>query len=85
MALLTDVQQPVHGTLTAYTNHRCRCAQCRASFASYYRTRRRARVSLPVPADVRHGSRSTYSNYNCRCEPCRVAHREYMRCWRAAR
>jgi hypothetical protein len=30
-----------HGTLTAYTYHRCRCAECRAANAEQGRKRRR--------------------------------------------
>jgi hypothetical protein len=30
-----------HGTLTAYTYHRCRCAECRAANAAQGRKRRR--------------------------------------------
>lgn len=38
---------PKHGTLTAYTNHGCRCDECRKAMRVYNR-QRRARLRLVV-------------------------------------
>lgn len=35
---------PRHGTAGAYTNHRCRCDDCRAAWATYHRQWRRNRA-----------------------------------------
>lgn len=37
--------EPTHGTLSAYTNHRCRCDECRKAMRRYNRERR-ARLRL---------------------------------------
>lgn len=59
-----------HGTLTAYTGGKCRCADCRAAMAEYRRKRRAELKGQPVPDWVEHGSDSTYKNYGCRCQAC---------------
>jgi hypothetical protein len=66
-----------HGLTSSYTNHGCRCEQCRAAWAEYCRNRRQER-SLPTD-DPRHGKDSTYQNYGCRCRQCSEAHAAYRR------
>lgn len=64
-----------HGTLNSYTNHRCRCAECRAANASYGRRWRKENRGL-CP-EGRHGTEGSYTNYSCRCVDCTEAHRLY--------
>jgi hypothetical protein len=72
---------PRHGTLGGYTNHRCRCPECREANRIHcveeYIPRIRA-TGLP-DGDERHGTYNGYRNYRCRCEQCRAAHTEYSR------
>ena len=74
-----------HGTITRYTNHRCRCVLCREVNRQRAARDRRIRYSKPVPASVPHGQASTYSNWGCRCEPCTKANTAYnapyVRAW----
>ena len=35
--VMSDIETFPHGTLTAYTDHRCRCDPCRAAMRAYYR------------------------------------------------
>jgi hypothetical protein len=70
-----------HGTVGGYTNHSCRCDDCRAAM----KAARVARHSRPIPSSVEHGRAGTYTNYGCRCDDCRVAHTASQRQGRAAR
>ena len=57
-----------HGTTTAYRN-KCRCAECRRSWAEYCtRLRAERRKQQPPRHDV-----YSYSNWGCRCEICSAA------------
>lgn len=64
-----------HGTTGGYTNHRCRCDDCRAANAETQRESKRRRLEKPIPYRV-HGTANGYQNYQCRCELCRAAHGE---------
>jgi len=61
-----------HGSVSTYTNHVCRCDECRAAWASDTRRMRAGRVQRlandPTLAD--HGLASTYCNWGCRCRAC---------------
>ena len=61
-----------HGVLSTYTNHGCRCDECKAANAIYHRRRRRERSESDV-APREHGTEATYVNYRCRCDACREA------------
>ena len=61
-----------HGTPGGYTNHQCRCDECRAAFREYQKERRRKRIAAETPDHV-HGTANGYGNYGCRCEPCTTA------------
>ena len=63
--------EPWHGTLGGYTNHRCRCDACRAANARHFREAK-ARRSREIPAHV-HGTPNGYGNYKCRCAACTTA------------
>ncbi len=66
---------PRHGTSSAYTNHGCRCADCRAVHATAMAEYRRNRMATPLPPDDhRHGTDTAYTNNGCRCADCRAAH-----------
>ena len=46
-----------HGTLGGYSNHKCRCEQCRAAAAEYHRRRRVPCISCGAPVYRRaHGA-----------------------------
>jgi hypothetical protein len=72
---------PRHGTPGGYTNHRCRCPECREAQRRYVVEDYRPRIREPgLPDDdERHGTYNAYSNYRCRCEQCRAANTEYAR------
>ena len=70
-----------HGTASAYVNHKCRCAVCKA-----HNTERKRRIrTAKVAADTPHGTYNGYLNYQCRCRPCTDANAAHRRDWRAAR
>lgn len=74
----------IHNAST-YTNHRCRCAVCTASWRVHMaqqRENRKARLRED-PSLAVHGSPSTYTNWGCRCDECRKAHAAYIRRYRA--
>ena len=65
-----------HGTASGYTNHKCRCVQCKAAWASYIGRVKAVRKSKVLAADdPRHGTTNLYGNFSCRCEACTEAHR----------
>lgn len=61
-----------HGTLGGYTNHKCRCDQCRAANSAYMKQARLKRRSRQVPDHV-HGTVNGYGSYGCRCDECTEA------------
>jgi hypothetical protein len=73
-----------HGTNNGYAHYGCRCAECRAAHAAYYRTHQRIRYrrkkGLPddyaFPARTKeliHGTHDGYVNRGCRCDECKAA------------
>lgn len=54
---------------SAYTNHRCRCTDCRVGLAQYHMQWRASVARREVPPHV-HGSSNGYTNYSCRCGDC---------------
>jgi hypothetical protein len=86
-----------HGTSGGYTNHKCRCDECRAAWRAYISRRRAERyaevnggpasddVRAKKLADVKHGTESTYTNWGCRCRPCTDGHNAYCRAARQRR
>lgn len=84
VGLLPD--DPRHGTVTAYTNHGCRCPECQAAGAQLNREQRAKRLRRGLaPDDPRHGTYNGYTNWKCRCEPCRDAARHLREAKRTAR
>ena len=73
----------VHGTIGAYSNHACRCAECRAANTACNLAGRQRRHAAMIAGEVLppHGVESTYMNYMCRCQPCRDDHnrRDHIR------
>lgn len=67
-----------HGTLSGYTNHGCRCGDCRSAWNAYQREYRLRLVERPVPDDA-HGRYTTYLSWSCRCDDCRAAWAAYGR------
>jgi len=74
-----------HGSVSTYTNHRCRCIGCTAAWAAYCRaaTERRA-AAAKEGGFIPHGTSGGYTNYLCRCARCRRAVREADRRKKAA-
>jgi len=68
-----------HGTLSAYTNHRCRCRPCRDANRDHYRKKRAQNGTAAIhgPRLPRHGERTEYIKHGCRCQPCRNAEAKY--------
>lgn len=67
-----------HGTNSRYTNHRCRCDECRQAHRDYAASRRRYAAAHPLPPDdPRHGTVVAYVHYLCRCERCKRAASNY--------
>jgi len=64
-----------HGTISRYTNDKCRCDDCRAAHRRYSAKRRAQRRELlqDDPTLVEHGRLSTYLNWGCRCTECTEA------------
>jgi hypothetical protein len=63
-----------HGTAGGYTNHGCKCAECKRAFAqaSARSAQKRRERGLP-PGDERHGTLNGYGNWGCRCDECTAA------------
>lgn len=65
---------------STYSNHGCRCAECRKAWAAQVKRRQAERCALRVEVGGRlvavhlpedqHGRESTYGNHGCRCCPC---------------
>lgn len=71
------VEETYHGTVGGYTNHDCRCEECKEAATVYARTARKNRLEL-LEKDfwiVEHGLASTYGNWGCRCQDCTIAWR----------
>lgn len=81
-------RQPRHGTASEYSNHRCRCDDCRAAWRAwsrdYYRRRHNSPGRQPRGTNWTHGIRATYVK-GCRCEDCTAAERTYKADLRARR
>lgn len=66
---------PRHGTVTGYNNHRCRCDGCREAWRVYhlaylYRTgRQRPMAEFLASRMLSHGTISGYKR-GCRCDLC---------------
>jgi hypothetical protein len=80
-AVEAEVREWWHGTAGGYSNHDCRCDDCRRANTEFhdaggYQIAYRHRVrSRPVPDHV-HGTIGGYTHYACRCDSCRAAQRE---------
>lgn len=65
---------PKHGTVTGYTNYKCRCEPCRKSWREYKAARiRQQKIDGLAPDDARHGTMNAYMNFSCRCNECDAA------------
>lgn len=76
------LREPWHGTAGGYTNHHCRCNDCREAWRAV-NARRRAKRYAEVrhhglPSTVPHGF-SAYCNWGCRCDVCTTANSEYCK------
>lgn len=73
--LLTNPDDPRHGTVNGYTNHGCRRECCRAANAAAQRAARARRAGMKPPEEV-HGTENGYTNWRCKCPRCKAAHAE---------
>lgn len=71
--LLTNPDDPRHGTDNGYVNHGCRCELCTATNTVTVAQDRERRAMVEVPEHV-HGTPNGYVNYKCRCDDCREAY-----------
>jgi hypothetical protein len=76
--MLNGPDDPRHGTVNGYNNHRCRCDRCREAQRIYindynHRTgRHRPRVQyLAEDFPIQHGTETGYNR--CRCDECKAA------------
>ena len=65
-----------HGTPSSYSNHKCRCDECREAWNVACARKKRERVGMIMPTDMEHGRESGYQR-GCRCEKCKRAHADY--------
>lgn len=74
----------MHGTLSSYTNHGCRCVQCKAALAQYSRSRREA--GKEDAEGKKKWQRAYYLKNKHRWDEQRRSksewHKEYIRAWR---
>lgn len=63
-----------HGTISGYTNHQCRCVECKKAGSEYNAAAylRRKRGEAPRPRPRGHGTSHHYRVMKCRCDECRV-------------
>lgn len=71
-----------HGTVNGYSNHHCRCLDCRRAWAAYYLDLRRHHAAELVPSQIVHGKDYSYTHWGCRCAACKAAHVAAVRKWR---
>jgi hypothetical protein len=71
-----------HGTTGGYSNHHCRCAECRRANAE--QTKRRYELYAQEGGRGQHG---TYYRYKtgCRCASCRAASASYSAAYKRRR
>lgn len=71
---------PHGGSGGGYSNHGCRCQECKdANTRRVLARRRRRELETKNPDDPRHGTMSFYINAGCRCRVCKDAAAEYGR------
>lgn len=70
--MLTNPDDPRHGTVNGYTNLACRCDPCKAANTAEVEKGRQRRMAKPIPAHV-HGTVNGYRNYGCRLDCCTTA------------
>lgn len=84
----SKVMRVTHGHYSMYTNHKCRCAECREAYRVYRQRYRKPKVTAcgcgnancqrRTRREVTHGL-SCYFRHKCRCGVCMTAMRNYQR------
>lgn len=77
-----------HGTSGGYTNHKCRCDDCRSAWNEYCSKRKKKAWSNwngERNPELEHGLEQTYQNHGCKCLECLKAHSIYSLATRAMR
>ncbi|WP_037164973.1 hypothetical protein [Rhodococcoides fascians] len=78
---MTYIPADAHGSISTYTNHACRCDECKAENArvqAEFRSAQRAK-RIVIDGDffhpeANHGTSTAYNAYGCRCRVCRAGH-----------
>ena len=72
--LVAETPEAVHGTAGGYSNHGCRCEQCREANNAYQSQWRTSKLP-EMEADPLHPWHGSVLGYQagCRCAPCRAA------------
>lgn len=71
--------EPWHGTPGGYSNHKCRCDDCRLAWNKYCADRKRARrAAFTADETTEHGLMRTYQR-GCTCPECKTAQSRYSR------
>jgi len=65
----------VHGKISTYTQHGCRCDECRKAHTMW---KKLYDCGLIQKRERKHGTISKY-NAGCRCQICKTACRDYTR------
>lgn len=66
-----------HGTSGGYSNHKCRCDDCRLAWNKYCREKKRKkRLEYEFRESDAHGEEKTYQR-GCKCPLCKTAHARY--------
>jgi hypothetical protein len=74
------MDEPWHGTVGGYTNHKCRCVACRAVKTAEHKAYR-ARLAVSPWEAIPHGTATGYANWGCRCPACSAAYSSVRKRW----
>lgn len=71
----------IHGKVSTYNAHSCRCVECRRAMRDY-RLKVKTTGARRVYVESKHGKLSYYTHKGCRCWFCCNAMADYQQKWR---